>query len=65
MTIAQDVLLIDVREPDEIQQGMIPSAVSLPLSQMREAFDPKAPEGDFYKVGGAWACLTRWKLASS
>lgn len=44
------MLLIDVREPDETAQGMIPSAVSLPLSQMKEALDPKSPEGDFYKV---------------
>lgn len=29
-----DVYLIDVREPDEVIQGMIPSAVNLPLSQL-------------------------------
>ncbi|KAG6911781.1 hypothetical protein DXG01_000027 [Tephrocybe rancida] len=30
--IQQDTYLIDVREPDEVVQGMIPSAVNLPLS---------------------------------
>lgn len=28
----QDAYLIDVREPDEVVQGMIPSAVNIPLS---------------------------------
>ncbi|KAF8078387.1 endoplasmic reticulum protein [Lyophyllum atratum] len=29
-----DTYLIDVREPDEVIQGMIPSAVNLPLSEL-------------------------------
>lgn len=33
-----DTYLIDVREPDEVIQGMIPSAVNLPLSVMANAF---------------------------
>ncbi|TFK41390.1 endoplasmic reticulum protein [Crucibulum laeve] len=43
-----DAYLIDVREPDEVIQGMIPSAVNLPLSVLgnslhlsREAFKQK------------------------
>ncbi|KAG5650443.1 hypothetical protein H0H81_012267 [Sphagnurus paluster] len=31
---SQDSYLIDVREPDEVIQGMIPSAVNLPLSEL-------------------------------
>ena len=30
----QDAYLIDVREPNETEQGMIPSAVNLPLSEL-------------------------------
>jgi rhodanese-related sulfurtransferase len=33
----QDSYLIDVREPDEVIQGMIPSAVNLPLSVLGNA----------------------------
>ncbi|ESK98432.1 endoplasmic reticulum protein [Moniliophthora roreri MCA 2997] len=33
-----DAFLIDVREPDEVIQGMIPSAVNLPLSVLAESF---------------------------
>jgi thiosulfate:glutathione sulfurtransferase len=33
----QDAYLIDVREPNEVLQGMIPSAVNLPLSCLSEA----------------------------
>ncbi|KAK7058259.1 Thiosulfate sulfurtransferase rdl2, mitochondrial [Paramarasmius palmivorus] len=32
-----DAFLIDVREPDEVIQGMIPSAVNLPLSILPES----------------------------
>ncbi|KAH9487150.1 Putative thiosulfate sulfurtransferase, mitochondrial [Psilocybe cubensis] len=32
-----DAYIIDVREPDEVIQGMIPSAVNLPLSVLPEA----------------------------
>ena len=42
--------MVDVREPDELQSGMIPSAVSLPLSELKEALEPKYHEGTFYKV---------------
>ncbi|KAJ8077327.1 Thiosulfate sulfurtransferase rdl2, mitochondrial [Marasmius tenuissimus] len=34
--------LIDVREPDEVIQGMIPSAVNLPLSVLPEALNTPA-----------------------
>ncbi|PWN41210.1 Rhodanese-like protein [Ceraceosorus guamensis] len=34
-----DLTIIDVREPDEVQAGIIPSAVSVPLSQFNDAFD--------------------------
>jgi rhodanese-related sulfurtransferase len=36
--IVQDAYLIDVREPDEVIQGSIPSAVNLPLSTLNESF---------------------------
>jgi rhodanese-related sulfurtransferase len=47
----QEILLIDVREPDEVALGSIPSSVSLPLSGLREALDPNFNPGDFQKVG--------------
>lgn len=31
--------IIDVREPDEVQAGIIPSAVNVPLSSFAKAFD--------------------------
>jgi rhodanese-related sulfurtransferase len=34
-----EITIIDVREPDEVAAGMIPSAVSVPLTQFDEAFD--------------------------
>lgn len=33
----QGVLLLDVRERDEIQQGNIPTSLPLPLSELKEA----------------------------
>lgn len=45
-----DVLLIDVREPDEVALGMIPSAVNLPLSTLKEALDPHFNPGQFQKA---------------
>ncbi|KAM5538232.1 hypothetical protein V8D89_008119 [Ganoderma adspersum] len=39
-----DKYLIDVREPDEVLQGSIPSAVNLPLSQLPGAFHLPPPE---------------------
>jgi len=35
----QSAYLIDVREPDEVLQGMIPSAVNLPLSDLSGALN--------------------------
>ncbi len=35
--LAKNAYLIDVREPDEVLQGMIPSAVNLPLSGLSGA----------------------------
>ncbi|EJT98933.1 Rhodanese-like protein [Dacryopinax primogenitus] len=34
---SDNVLLIDVREPEEVAQGSIPSSLSLPLSQLQRA----------------------------
>ncbi|KAH9853191.1 Rhodanese-like protein [Lenzites betulinus] len=39
-----DKYLIDVREPDEVLQGSIPSAVNLPLSVISSAFHLPAAE---------------------
>ncbi|KDR84762.1 hypothetical protein GALMADRAFT_52340, partial [Galerina marginata CBS 339.88] len=38
----QDTYIIDVREPDEVIQGMIPSAVNLPLSVLGGALQDNA-----------------------
>ena len=42
----QEITLIDVREPNETAQGMIPSAVNVPLSEFTRAFNP-SDEQDF------------------
>lgn len=34
------ITLIDVREPSEVAQGMIPAAVNVPLSEFGSAFNP-------------------------
>lgn len=48
--INQDILIVDVREPDEVALGSIPSSVSLPLSQLRDALDKNFSPGEFQKV---------------
>lgn len=48
-TTFQDILLIDVREPDEVALGSIPSAVNLPLSRLDEALAPNFHPGEFQK----------------
>lgn len=35
-----EVTIIDVREPDEVSAGMIPSAVNVPLTQFEKSFNP-------------------------
>ncbi|SCV71573.1 BQ2448_3161 [Microbotryum intermedium] len=45
-----DILLIDVREPNEVVQGSIPSAVPLPLSSFEKSLS--MDEGDFVKQHG-------------
>lgn len=42
-----DITVIDVREPSEVAQGIIPSAVNVPLSQFEQAFSGKG--GDFVR----------------
>ncbi|CDR88797.1 uncharacterized protein SPSC_05629 [Sporisorium scitamineum] len=42
-----EITIIDVREPDEVAQGIIPSAVNVPLSQFQKAFS--ASGGDFVR----------------
>lgn len=41
-TLIQDAYLIDVREPDEVMQGSIPSSVNLPLSVLANSFNLNA-----------------------
>ncbi|KIY63674.1 Rhodanese-like protein [Cylindrobasidium torrendii FP15055 ss-10] len=41
---APNSYLIDVREPEEVAQGIIPSAVNLPLSTIGSAFSLKSEE---------------------
>ncbi|PWN23759.1 Rhodanese-like protein, partial [Microstroma glucosiphilum] len=45
----ESLLLLDVREPSETAQGMIPSAVNVPLSEFGPAFLNKEGGGDFEK----------------
>lgn len=45
-----DQILIDVREPQETQLGMIPSAVNIPLSRLPQAMNMKRE--DFLKEFG-------------
>ncbi|BGP18718.1 hypothetical protein JCM10213_009196 [Rhodosporidiobolus nylandii] len=44
------VLIIDVREPNEVALGSIPSSVNLPLSEFEKAI--RLDEGDFVKHYG-------------
>jgi len=37
--LPEDAVLLDVREPAECEQGMIPEAVSIPLGQLRKRLD--------------------------
>lgn len=37
--LTQKIDIIDVREPNEVAQGIIPSAVNVPLSEFSAAFD--------------------------
>jgi hypothetical protein len=53
LTNLQNILLVDVREPDEVALGSIPSSVCLPLSQLRDALDPNYNAGEFQKVSAA------------
>ena len=46
---SQDILLIDVREPDEVALGSVPSSVNLPLSQLPDALG-KMNESEFQNV---------------
>ncbi|SJX64608.1 uncharacterized protein SRS1_15425 [Sporisorium reilianum f. sp. reilianum] len=42
-----EITIIDVREPNEVAQGIIPSAVNVPLSQLQKAFSGDG--GDFVR----------------
>ncbi|EIW72610.1 hypothetical protein TREMEDRAFT_25914 [Tremella mesenterica DSM 1558] len=44
-----EIIIIDVREPDEAALGMIPSAVNLPMSEIQKALDVKMNPGDFQR----------------
>ncbi|GAA5823985.1 hypothetical protein JCM11251_003369 [Rhodosporidiobolus azoricus] len=44
------ILIIDVREPNEVALGSIPSSVNLPLSEFEKAI--RMDEGDFVKTYG-------------
>jgi len=54
----QDVLIVDVREPDEVSLGSIPSSVNLPLSELQDALSPNFGEGDFKKVSPSFILST-------
>ncbi|GAA5858933.1 hypothetical protein JCM8547_007162 [Rhodosporidiobolus lusitaniae] len=44
------ILLVDVREPNEVALGSIPSSVNLPLSELEKGL--RMDEGDFTRVYG-------------
>ena len=46
----QDAFLIDVREKDEVMQGMVPSAVNVPLTELSGAF--KLRDGEWSRRYG-------------
>ncbi|WVQ71182.1 hypothetical protein IAR50_000707 [Cryptococcus sp. DSM 104548] len=46
---SDNILVVDVREPDEVALGSIPSAVNLPLSKLKEALDSNFNPGDFQR----------------
>ncbi|WVO17875.1 hypothetical protein L204_105573 [Cryptococcus depauperatus] len=46
---SDDILLVDVREPDEAALGTIPSAVNLPLSRLKDSLNPNFNPGDFQR----------------
>jgi hypothetical protein len=58
LTNLQNILLVDVREPDEVALGSIPSSVCLPLSQLRDALDSNYNAGEFQKVSATTAATT-------
>ncbi|KAK0553076.1 hypothetical protein OC845_001356 [Tilletia horrida] len=47
-----NITIIDVREPDEVAQGIIPSAVNVPLSQFKKAFASTGTGGNFVRDFG-------------
>ncbi|GAA5993534.1 hypothetical protein JCM10908_000637 [Rhodotorula pacifica] len=49
-SVSQKILLIDVREPNEVALGSIPSSVNLPLSTFEKSL--AMDEGDFTRVNG-------------
>ncbi|EPQ31216.1 uncharacterized protein PFL1_01403 [Pseudozyma flocculosa PF-1] len=44
-----EITLIDVREPSEVQEGIIPSAVNVPLSTFKDAFKTDRQADDFQR----------------
>lgn len=42
--------IIDVRDPMEVENGSIPSAVNVPLSRLAEVLGETYPDGAFQKV---------------
>jgi len=50
LPVSQDTYLIDVREPNEVVQGMIPSAVNLPLTVLADSLH-SAPEAFLARHG--------------
>ncbi len=47
--LGDDVILIDVREPDEVAQARIPGARSMPMSTIGDHLD-ELPDGTFYLI---------------
>ncbi|KAK0532995.1 hypothetical protein OC834_002278 [Tilletia horrida] len=47
-----NITIIDVREPDEVAQGIIPSAVNVPLSKFQTAFAGTGTGGNFVRDFG-------------
>lgn len=46
--------IIDVRDPKEVENGSIPSAMNVPLSRLAEVLKETYPDGAFQKVSLRW-----------
>ena len=67
MTEASDDVLIDVREQDEIEQGVIPGAITIPRGFLESRVEEAVPEKErrivIYCAGGTRSAFAAKSLA--